>query len=95
MFTDSRLGVAGSGTAVAEKACTPDCAQMIEAYFECAPEEDCGELDKVYISSILEGVLKEAPSIDQYIIKNSKDWTIDRMSRIDLAIMRVAIFEIL
>ena len=73
MFTDSRLGVAGSGTAVAEKACTPDCAQMIEAYFECAPEEDCGELDKVYISSILEGVLKEAPSIDQYIIKNSKD----------------------
>ena len=95
MFTDSRLGVAGSGTAVAEKACAPDCAQMIEAYFECAPEEDCGELDKVYISSILEGVLKEAPSIDQYIIKNSKDWTIDRMSRIDLAIMRVAIFEIL
>ena len=52
MFTDSRLGVAGSGTAVAEKACAPDCAQMIEAYFECAPEEDCGELDKVYISSI-------------------------------------------
>ena len=68
---------------------------MIEAYFECAPEEDCGELDKVYISSILEGVMKEAPSIDQYIVKNSKDWTIDRMSRIDLAIMRVAIFEIL
>ena len=93
MFTDSRLGVAGSGTAVAEKACAPDCAQMIEAYFECAPEEDCGELDKVYISSILEGVLKEAPSIDQYIIKNSKDWTIDRMSRIDLAIMRVAILK--
>ena len=85
MFTDSRLGVAGSG----------DCAQMIEAYFECAPEEDYGELDKVYISSILEGVMKEAPSIDQYIVKNSKDWTIDRMSRIDLAIMRVAIFEIL
>lgn len=95
MFTDSRLGVAGSGTAAAEKACAPDCAQMIEAYFECAPEEDCGELDKVYISSILEGVMKEAPSIDQYIVKNSKDWTIDRMSRIDLAIMRVAIFEIL
>ena len=95
MFTDSRLGVAGSGTADAEKICAPDCAQMIEAYFECAPEEDCGELDKVYISSILEGVMKEAPSIDQYIVKNSKDWTIDRMSRIDLAIMRVAIFEIL
>ena len=85
MFTDSRLGVAGSGTAAAEKICAP----------ECAPEEDCGELDKVYISSILEGVMKEAPSIDQYIVKNSKDWTIDRMSRIDLAIMRVAIFEIL
>ena len=95
MFTDSRLGVAGSGTAAAEKICAPDCAQMIEAYFECAPEEDYGELDKVYISSILEGVMKEAPSIDHYIVKNSKDWTIDRMSRIDLAIMRVAIFEIL
>lgn len=95
MFTDSRLGVAVSGAATAEKICAPDCAQMIEAYFECAPEEDCGELDKVYISSILEGVMKEVSSIDQYIVKNSKDWTIDRMSRIDLAIMRVAIFEIL
>jgi len=67
---------------------------MIETYYE-STQEECGEQDKEYIHNIIEGVMKEVSAIDQYIIKNSKDWTIDRMSRIDLAIMRVAIFEIL
>ncbi|MFR1519105.1 MAG: transcription antitermination factor NusB [Clostridia bacterium] len=95
MFTDSRLHAAGCAESGQEVFGGPDCAQMIETYFECTSEEECGELDKVYIDSILEGVIQEVASIDQYIVRHSKDWTIDRMSRIDLAIMRVAIFEIL
>lgn len=95
MFTDSRLNVASWGDRSTDTSDSSDCAQMIETYFESTPEEECGEQDKVYIHNIIEGVMKEVSAIDQYIIKNSKDWTIDRMSRIDLAIMRVAIFEIL
>ncbi len=93
MFTDQRLNAAGGDGAA--DFCGPDCAQMIETYLESTPEEECGEVDKIYIHNILEGVIKEVPAIDRHIIKNSKDWTIDRMSRIDLAIMRVAIYEIL
>ena len=94
MFTDSRLNVAGWGDRSVLPSDPSDCAQMIETYYE-STQEECGEQDKEYIHNIIEGVMKEVSAIDQYIIKNSKDWTIDRMSRIDLAIMRVAIFEIL
>ena len=95
MFTDSRLSVAG-GEETDAAAVDYDCTHMIDTYFECAAEEaENGGLDKVYIHNILEGVILRTPEIDQKIVKNSKDWTLDRMSRIDLAIMRVAIYEIL
>ena len=48
-----------------------------------------------YIKSILEGIVEKVISIDEYIVKYSKDWSIERMSRVDLAILRVAIYEIL
>ncbi len=33
--------------------------------------------------------------IDIYIEKYAKEWTVDRMSKVDLAILRLAMFEIL
>lgn len=93
MFTDRRLGLVCD---TADKILPEnDCEMMINTYFDSASEDVDPELDRVYIKSILEGVIEKVGEIDSYIIKYSKDWTIDRMSKIDLAIMRVAIFEIL
>lgn len=94
MFTDSRLVSFGCDRE-AETLTEADCTRMIETYFECSEEESKGAVDAVYINNILEGVVQYIQMIDAYIMKNSKDWTIDRMSKIDLAIMRVAIYEIL
>lgn len=93
-FTDSRLNSADSAER-GEPLSELDCSNMIDTYFECVSDDGCAEIDKIYIRNILEGVVGSLPQIDQFIIKNSKDWTIERMSKIDLAIMRVAIYEIL
>jgi N utilization substance protein B len=57
-------------------------------------ENDNTEEEKEYISELLKGVIANIDLIDEQILKNLKDWTIDRISKIDLAILRLAIYEI-
>lgn len=51
--------------------------------------------DEEYVAFICEGVFSNLDEIDAIIQKNALDWTLDRMARVDLAIMRVAVFEML
>ena len=51
--------------------------------------------DKIYISDIVSGVFKNLEAIDGYIIKHSKGWKIDRISKVSLAVLRLCIFEML
>lgn len=51
--------------------------------------------DKKYIKEILFSMDKEQSKIDAYIEKYAKGWTVDRMSKVDLAILRLAMYEIL
>jgi len=48
-----------------------------------------------YIRTIARGVAEHAAELDGYIEKYSKDWKVSRISRIAVAIMRVAMFEML
>ena len=49
-----------------------------------------------YISTIFNGVKDNSEEIEKYISENLKEkWTIDRISKIDLAILRVAIYELI
>ncbi len=57
-------------------------------------EDENTEEEKEYISELLNGVSKNIDAIDQQILNNLKDWTIDRIAKIDLAILRLAIYEI-
>lgn len=50
--------------------------------------------DKEYIKSTFNGVLQNLNIIDEKILENLKGWTIDRISKIDLAVLRLAIYEI-
>lgn len=53
------------------------------------------DFDVDYLKEVLSGVSENLASIDNCIIKYSKDWNVERMSKVDLSILRVAIFELL
>lgn len=49
-----------------------------------------------YINAIFNGVKENTEDIEKYISENLKEkWTIDRISKIDLAILRIAIYELI
>ncbi|MEG1705626.1 MAG: transcription antitermination factor NusB [Clostridia bacterium] len=58
-------------------------------------ENENNEEEKLYITEVLNGVVNHLEEIDSKILINLKDWTIDRIAKIDLAILRVAIYEIM
>lgn len=67
----------------------------LESVLEYSYEENLStEEEKEYISSLLKGVIANIDAIDEEILKNLKDWSIDRIAKIDLAILRLAIYEI-
>ena len=53
------------------------------------------EEDREYITAALEGVLSHREEIDDAISATAKGWSLDRMSLVDLTIMRLAVWEIL
>ena len=50
--------------------------------------------EKEYINTVFMGVSNNLEKIDEIIFSNLKGWTIERISKVDLAILRLAIYEI-
>ena len=64
----------------------------------CEKAESLGTLDEedlVYVSQMLEGVGTHSEELDEIIGRYAKDWAIERIARVDLSILRVAIYEML
>ena len=67
------------------------------------PEEmaKSGELDVIegeiddYAQKLIEGVTANKDKIDDLLEKNSKNWALDRMSLVDLNVIRVSTYEML
>lgn len=53
------------------------------------------DADADFIKTVVEGVIKDAKTIDEKIVKAAPEWPIDQISPIDKAILRVAIYELL
>lgn len=53
------------------------------------------ENDLAYIEGTVKGVEEHLEEIDAKISANLKNWTIDRISQVSLAAMRVAVYEML
>ncbi len=52
------------------------------------------EEEKKYVRDICKGIHEKEENIIEAITKNlKKDWTIDRIDKIDLAILKLAVFE--
>ena len=58
-------------------------------------QEEPDTEDRDYITAALEGVLEHRDEIDGLIEKTAQGWTLDRMSLVDLTILRLAVWEIL
>ena len=53
------------------------------------------EEDRAFIADIFNGVLEHLEELDDIIGKTAKGWSLDRMSLVDLTILRLAVWEIL
>lgn len=60
----------------------------------CFEENLNDEDEREYIENVLSGVILNLDKIDNIILSNLKNWTISRIAKIDLAILRVAIYEL-
>lgn len=59
-------------------------------------EENGLEKEEKYIKDIFEGIKENKEEIETLISSNLKEkWSMDRISKIDLAILKVAIFELI
>lgn len=61
----------------------------------CYEENNNSKEEKDYIQMVLEGVKANLEKIDSIILSKLKNWSLDRIAKIDLAILRLAIYEII
>lgn len=66
--------------------------EVLDSFFENS-EEEIGNDDKVYIVDCVSGVKENIEYIDAYIEKYLKGWKMNRISKVDLAIMRLSVYE--
>jgi len=70
-------------------------------YYRTLAEEDAlfaqypNEKQLQYIRSLAAGVAEKREELDDYISRYSKKWKLNRISRTALAVMRVAMYEVL
>jgi len=72
-------------------------SEQIAYYFNVLTEVDeqvVSEKDRNYISERAAFILDKLPEIDKLISEKSTGWTIERMGKVDLAIIRLAVYEI-
>ncbi|WMJ76238.1 MULTISPECIES: transcription antitermination factor NusB [unclassified Sedimentibacter] len=52
-------------------------------------------VDIEYLNKTLDDMIDNIDKIDKCITENSKDWKINRIAKVDLAVLRIALSEIL
>lgn len=69
--------------------------QLREENAETIREDEPGKADRDYISRVLAGVLENLDELDEQIGSAARGWTVERMPKVDLTILRLAAWEIL
>ena len=72
---------------------TENLEEQIDLYLEC--EEITDKEAKEYIVDAINGIKQHIDEINNLIEKNLKaDWTLERISKVDFSILKLAIYEI-
>ena len=56
-------------------------------------QEKLGENDRKYVEDLISGIYEKVNEIDSLIRQGLKGWTLDRISKVELAILRIALYE--
>lgn len=72
---------------------TEELEQMKELFFE-QKEQEIPKEQREFILEEVEGTKAHLLEIDEIITKKSKKWKKERISKVDIAILRLAIYEI-
>ena len=67
----------------------------IEDAIEQSDREALSEEDALFSDRLYEGVHAHLEEIDEEIAKHATDWSIGRIAKVDLSILRIAVYEIL
>ena len=70
-----------------------DMEEQCTLFFEEA-ETDISERDRDYVRSKYEKIAEKLPEIDSMINETAKGWDTRRMGKVELAIIRLAVYEI-
>ena len=68
--------------------------EQIAMYFEQLDHETM-QVDREKIQDLLVDLQFHQPAIDEMIASNSEGWTLNRMSKVDLTILRISVYELL
>ena len=72
-----------------------DAEELYNNFIEGLDEKpDINEDDSKYIKEVIIGIKENLTTIDDKIKSKLKDWNFDRISKVDIAILRLAIYEI-
>lgn len=67
----------------------------LDEHVESFLKESCvGESSRDYIMDVIDGVSKNKEYIDKIVEKYSKGWKLNRLSKVDLSILRLSTYEI-
>ncbi|MBE5777123.1 MAG: transcription antitermination factor NusB [Clostridiales bacterium] len=63
--------------------------ETLSGLIEFTPEEG----DQEFIDQVLEGVQEHEEELDAVIVRYLKDWSLERIARVNRAVLRLAIYE--
>lgn len=70
-----------------------DMPEQIQLFFS-QEENESTEEEKQYISEKYENIAARLPEIDALINERAKGWSVERMGKVDVTIIRLAVYEI-
>lgn len=70
-----------------------DAEEMKEQAVLFDEEESCSEKDKEYITKKFENIVEKITEIDAAVNEVAKGWRTTRMGKVDLTIIRLAVYE--
>ena len=68
--------------------------EEVKNIFLTVNSDDIAENDREYIISKTDGTMSHLAEIDELLGTYAKGWSVDRMSKVDKAILRLAVYEI-
>ena len=75
---------------------TPDTVEyQIECFMEEEHVKNFSKKALDYIMDVARGTLDKLPEVDEFIKKYCQDWSFDRIAPVDVAVLRLAIYEML